>query len=407
MNLAISLKVALRNLQRTSLRSALTALGIIIGVAAVIAVVSVGNGARANVEKTLSSLESNQLEISGDPKPGQWRRGLRWGLPPGDGLTIADYDAIRREVPDLAATTVRLYGYINRGAPTNQPRANAYGVDAQGFRVLARTLIAGTTFGDNDIRTASSVCVIPEFLSHAIFGDASPIGRTVQIADAPFTVIGLMEDEARFRERQEGEPGDITVFVPYTSFQRRLDREAKITIVLRAVDPKDLGRIQLEVSDLLERRRGDRIAQFVTGNISEVVRRQTDASQTLTILLGSIGGISLLVGGIGIMNIMLVSVTERTREIGIRLALGTRSRDVMRQFVIEAVLLSACGGLIGVLGGIGVAHAIAYVSSWPTLITPSSIVVAFLCSAVIGVFFGYYPAQRAAQLDPIQALRAE
>jgi putative ABC transport system permease protein len=186
-----------------------------------------------------------------------------------------------------------------------------------------------------------------------------------------------------------------------------LDREAKITVVLRADDPKELGRIQLEVSDLLERRRGQRVAAFVTGNISEVVRRQTDASQTLTILLGSIGGISLLVGGIGIMNIMLVSVTERTREIGIRLALGTRARDVMRLFVIEAVLLSACGGLIGVLAGIGVARAIAYVSGWATLITPGSIVIAFLCSVVIGIFFGYYPARRAAQLDPIQALRAE
>ncbi|HEU4626228.1 MAG TPA: ABC transporter permease [Steroidobacteraceae bacterium] len=407
MNLAVSLKTALRNLRRATLRSALTALGIIIGVAAVIAVVSVGNGARANVEKTLSNLESNQLEISGDPKPGQWRRGLRWGLPAGDGLRLADYDAIRRDIRGLSATTVRLYGYLNRAAPTNQPRANAYGVDVQGLRVLGRVLIAGTTFGENDVRTAASVCVIPKYLAEAIFGTTDVVGRIVQIADTPFTVIGVMEDEARFRERQQGEPGDITAFVPYTSFLSRLDREAKITIVLRAEDPKELSRIQLEVSDLLERRRGDRVADFVTGNISEVVRRQTDASQTLTILLGSIGGISLLVGGIGIMNIMLVSVTERTREIGIRLALGTRTRDVMGQFVMEAVTLSACGGLIGVLGGVGVAHAIAYVSNWPTLITPSSIIAALLCSAVIGVFFGFYPAKRAAELDPIQALRAE
>ena len=407
MNLAISWRVALTNLQRTNLRSALTALGIIIGVAAVIAVVSVGNGARANVEKTLSSLESNQLEVSGDPKPGQWRRGLRWGLPAGDGLTIADYDAIRGEIRGLSATTVRLYGYLNRAAPTNQPRANAYGVDVQGLRVLGRVLTAGTMFGDNDMRTAANVCVIPVFLAQAIFGTTDVVGRTIQIADTPFMVIGVMEDEARFRERQQGEPGDITAYVPYTSFQKRLDREAKITIVLRAEDPKELSRIQLDVSDLLERRRGGRIADFVTGNISEVVRRQTDASQTLTILLGSIGGISLLVGGIGIMNIMLVSVTERTREIGIRVALGTRSRDVMRQFVLEAVMLSACGGVLGVLAGVGVAHAIAYVSNWPTLITPSSIVLALLCSAVIGIFFGYYPAKRAADLDPIQALRAE
>lgn len=183
--------------------------------------------------------------------------------------------------------------------------------------------------------------------------------------------------------------------------------ETKVTIVLRAQDPKELERMHLEVSDVLERRRGDRIAEFVTGNVSEIVRKQKDASQTLTLLLRSIGGIFLLVGGIGIMNIMLVNVTERTREIGIRMALGTRSRDVMRQFVIEAVLLSACGGLIGVVGGVAVAHTVAYLSNWPTLITPSSIALAFLCGAVIGVFFGYYPAQRAARLDPILALRAE
>lgn len=196
MNLAISLRVALRNLQRTNLRSALTALGIIIGVAAVIAVVSVGNGARANVEKTLSSLESNQLEVSGDPKPGQWRRGLRWGLPAGDGLRLEDYYAIRREIRGLSATTVRLYGYLNRAAPTNQPRANAYGVDVEGLRVLGRVLIAGATFGENDVRTAASVCVIPQFLALAIFGETDVVGRTIQIADTPFTVIGVMEDEA-------------------------------------------------------------------------------------------------------------------------------------------------------------------------------------------------------------------
>ena len=404
MNLQISLRVALRNLQRTSLRSALTSLGIIIGVASVIAVVSVGNGARASVEKTLSSLEANQLQISGDPKPGLWRRGLKWGLPTGDGLSIDDYDAIRQEIPGLSAATVLLYGILAR---TDQTRVNAYGVDVQGVRVLARSLVRGVNFGETDIKTAASVCVIPEFLARTLFGDADPVGRTIQIGGTPFIVIGEMTDERAFRERGPNDPGDVTAYVPYTSFLRRLDREAKITIALRAVDPVELGRIQLQVSDLLERRRGDRTADFNTGNINEIVRRQTDASQTLTILLGSIGGISLIVGGIGIMNIMLVSVTERTREIGIRLALGTRSRDVMRQFVIEAVLLSACGGLIGVLGGVGVAHAIAYVSSWPTLITPSSIVIAFLCSAIIGVFFGYYPAQRAAQLDPIQALRAE
>jgi putative ABC transport system permease protein len=407
MNLSITLKVALRNLQRTSLRSALTALGIIIGVAAVVAVVSVGNGARAIVEKTLANIESNQLQVSGDPRRGEWQRGRRWGLPPGDGLTISDYQAIRQEIRGIAAATVRVYGVLSRTTSNDGLRINAQGVDVNGFRVLARALTLGTGFGENDVRTAASVGVIPQFLAQALFGDADPLGRFVRIADTSFMIVGVMEDDPRYHERGPSDPGDTTVYIPYTSFLRRLDREARVLILLRAEDPAQLGRMQLEVSDLLERRRGSRIADFVTGNVSEVVRRQTDASRTLTILLGSIGGISLVVGGIGIMNIMLVSVTERTREIGIRMALGTRSRDVMVQFVIEAVLLSACGGAVGVLAGVGVAILIAHVSNWPTLITPSSILLAFLCSSVIGVFFGYYPAQRAAELDPIQALRAE
>jgi len=407
MNLAIALKMALRNLQRTSMRSGLTALGVIIGVAAVIAVVSVGNGARANVEKTLSSLEANQLQIYGYPKPGQYRVGLPWGLPRGDGLSVADYEAIRNEIGGISAATVLLYGNFSQSAPANKPRIMPQGIDTQGLTVLARRVIRGTSFGENDIHSAANVTVLSEYLATLIFGDSDPIGRIVQIVDTPFTVIGVTTDDRAYGSRAAGDPGDQTAFVPYTSFIHRLNREGLVYIYLRAVDPKQLGRISLEVSDLLERRRGDRVAQFETGNVNEIVRRQTDASQTLTLLLGSIGGISLLVGGIGIMNIMLVSVTERTREIGIRLALGTRSRDVMGQFVVEAVLLSVCGGLIGVLGGIGVAYAIAYVSGWPVLITPSSIITAFLCSAVIGVFFGYYPAQRAAQLDPIQALRAE
>lgn len=402
MDLSTSAAVALRNLRRTRVQSSLAVLGVIIGVAAVVAVVSVGNGARANVEKTLASLDANQLEIVAEPA-GQWRPGVKWKVEAGAGLTADDYLAIRRTIPGISAATLRAYAAVGQSASNDGPGLIVLGIDTQGIEVLGRALRRGTGFGTLDVLNAAPVCVISEFLAHAVFGDNEPIGKTLQIGNNAFTVIGVLTDDHRLSESSV----DTAVFVPYTAVLLRIDRDPKVSIVVRAWQPRDLGEIQLAVSDLLEQRRGDRTAKFVSANIAEVVQRQRDASRTLTLLLGSIGGISLLVGGIGIMNVMLVNVRERTREIGIRMALGTRTVDVLIQFLMESTLLSLCGGVIGVAAGVGVARVIAYVSNWPTLITPDAIAVALVCSVGCGVFFGYYPAKRAAELDPINALHCD
>lgn len=403
----MSLRQALRNLLRTGLRSILTALGVIVGVAAVVAAMAAGAGARLSLERSFASLEPNQLQLSSRAKFGDLNAELRLRRSAREGLRLEDYDAIRREIRGISAITVVADGELTSAPQFNGLSLSVLGVDTQALQALGRSLARGTFFGEPDIGGAASICVIPEFLAHTLFGETDSVGRLVNIGNTLFTVIGVMKDGKGYRDRRPGYPGDTIVYVPYTSFLRRLNRDAKISVVLSADDITQLGRIQRDVGELLERRRMGRVAEFLTNNVFDLVRSRMDASRTLTFLLGSVGGIALVVGGIGIMNIMLVSVTERTREIGVRIALGTRSRDVVRQFVVEAVVLSACGGIVGLVAGFGLAALIARVSTWPMLVTPTSLLVAFLSSALVGVFFGYYPAKCAANLDPIQALRSE
>jgi putative ABC transport system permease protein len=407
MNFWIILKVALRSLRRTLLRSALTALGVIIGVASVIAMVSLGNGARAQIEKQFSTLDSNMLTFQAMPPRDQWRVGrmMRPKLPPGETLTIDDYNAVRNEVPGIAAASVlmtSLGGSVKangRGA-----EATVSGIDVGAFDIFSNKILAGSVFGEADVQSAASVCIINETLSKDLFTGRDPIGRLVRIRDVPFVIVGVVADRDT---GQTGQPPMGELHVPYTSLIRRLERAAAPSIALKAANPAELSRIESDVRDLLERRRGKRTSEFYASNVAEQVKSFKESTRTMTLLLGAIGGISLLVGGIGIMNIMLVSVTERTREIGIRLAIGTRGRDVLRQFLIEAMILSVLGGTIGILLGAGVAQLMTHFNKWPTDVTMSSVLAAFLCSAGIGVFFGWYPARQAAQLDPIEALRTE
>jgi putative ABC transport system permease protein len=324
-----------------------------------------------------------------------------------DSLTLEDYAAIRSEVPGVGLTTVQLQAGINE-AKGNGRRSNAsvMGIDADGLAVLRRVVVQGAPFGRSDIDTAGSVCLISQTVAQALFGYADPVGERIQLQRIPFVVIGVVRDEqgASFLG---GGRGDNSIFVPYTSLLRRITPRTHITILVKAQDPAQVGAVQQRIADLMEIRRGTRKAEFMSGNAAETVEAYMEGTKAMTLLLGAIGSISLLVGGIGIMNIMLVSVTERTREIGIRLAIGTRGRDVLRQFLIEATILSVIGGIIGILLGVGVATAITMANDWPTRVTLTSVLGAFLCSAAVGVFFGYYPARQAARLDPIQALRAE
>jgi putative ABC transport system permease protein len=408
MNLLIILKVALRSLRRTSLRSGLAVLGIVIGVAAVIAMVSIGNGARERMARIMATLDTDLLALNAaaarDP-----RVAVPAPLGPGRGLTEADYLAIRARFPDTAVNIV-----ANRAAGASaNGRHVSVRLSGQGrdFLQFDTRLVSGAVFGVAEVRAAGNVCLVTRSVARDLFGPDDPLGRPLRIGNAPFRIIGVLEDRQTTIPGFGGEtgaaPADLRVIVPYTSLWMRVDRNAPFVVHVRAGGVENAPRLETALKDLMESRRGKRTAQFNVVNSATAVQAFDQSQQTMTLLLGAIAGISLLVGGIGIMNIMLVSVTERTREIGIRMAIGTRGRDVLLQFLIESAVLSVLGGLIGILLGIGVARAVTYFNDWPTLITPGSILTAFLVSAGLGVFFGLYPARQAARLDPIEALRAE
>lgn len=408
MNTLTVLKVALRCLRRTLVRSALTALGIIVGVGAVIAMVSIGNGARAEVESVFAHLDTNRVGFSASMPRTSWRNGVAPKLPARDGLSVADYDVIRTEIGAIESGTVFATESAASDARANGRRSavTLIGISTDGLEMAQARLVHGTGFGSSDVLRASAICVVPEFLARSLFGNVSALGRRVQLRDTPFTVVGVFADRFRGDPAQIAQ-GDTTVFVPYTSLLRRVDPRAVISFAFRAKNPRNLALIQQQVSDLLERRRGTRKAEFIGGSVAQLAQAYRDGSQTMTNLLGAIAAISLVVGGIGVMNIMLVNVTERTREIGIRLSLGTRARDIRRQFLLEATLLSFTGGLAGTFVGIATAKSITYLNDWPTSVTPGSIAMALFISVGVGISFGYYPAKQASRLDPVEALRCD
>jgi putative ABC transport system permease protein len=381
-------------------------LGVIIGVAAVIAMVGIGSGARKRVEGLFSSYDSNKISLTAW-MPGHGLKGFG-SPPPGDGVLLDDYFAIRSRIAGVSEVSVEAASPAigSAGANGRSVPAQAVGVDVDGVDLSGRHVVAGSNFGAADVREAASVCLINQMLATDLFDRDDPLGRTIRLKQLPFVVIGVISDKLNSFERQPS-ARDHMVLLPYTSVLRRIDRRAGLSISLRAASVAELPRIRQEVNDLVEERRGPRKAQFFISDISDSVKAYTQGTDTMTALLASIAGISLLVGGIGIMNIMLVSVTERTREIGIRLAVGAHGRDILRQFIVEAGVLGVLGGLLGIGLGVGAARIITLVNGWPTEVTPASILIAFCTSAVIGVFFGWYPARKASQLDPIDALRYE
>ncbi len=416
MNFLIILRVALRSLRRTLLRSSLTALGIIIGVAAVIALLSIGNGARARVEEQMRGMDRNQV-ILGARMPRVPGRGddSRKPPPPGKGLNFADYAAIKDFFENQAVVSLDMY--VAGGGRNPVLRANGRssaalvrGSDAILEQSPQLILHQGSLLTAAHVDAAASVCLITQTIAENLFPGKDAINQILLIEKVPFRVVGILEDQQPTEAMTDGQLfQDIRTYVPYTSVLRRLNRDAgsRMMIVVKPRDPAQLAHVQLRLSDLMESRRGNRKVDFITGNLAQVIKAQQQNSQTMSLLLASIGGISLIVGGVGVMNIMLVSVTERTREIGIRLAIGTRDRDILRQFLIEAVILSVLGGVVGIVLGVVGAKLIAVFGELKTAITLSSVLGAFFCSAAIGIFFGWYPARQAARLDPIEALRAE
>jgi putative ABC transport system permease protein len=402
MRLLNTITVALRALRRSLLRSILTALGIIIGIAAVIAVVSIGNGAKSQVEGQIASLGRNIISVF----PGNFTQGgVRGGSGSASSLTVEDALAIRDEVPGVAALSPDMRDRAQILANGLNWSTSILGEDVSYLDIRLWTVAEGAMFSEADVRSAAKVCVIGQTVAQQLFPDEDPLGQTLRIRNLPFKIVGVLAPKGF---NFFGQDQDDVVIVPYTSHLKRIARRPFLnSITIQAENPAQMARVQQDITDLLQQRRNGREPDFTVRNQQELAEAATATARTMTMLLTFIAVISLVVGGIGIMNIMLVSVTERTREIGIRLAVGAHSRDVMLQFLTEAIVLSLMGGGIGVLGGIGASHFLSQMNGWPVLISAPWIGIAFVVSAVIGIAFGFFPAYKAAQLDPIDALRYE
>jgi len=407
MNLVMIIRVALRALVRNKMRATLTMLGIIIGVAAVIAMVSIGQGAQASVQAQIEGIGTNLLFLSaGAQNVGGVRSGT--GDSGTNTLTVEDLEAIRREVPSVSMVTPTINARSQLVAGNMNWNTQVQGVSEQYPEVRKWTIQSGEFFSETDVRTAARVIVVGQTIGDNLFPGMDPVGQTVRVANLPFRIVGVM---VRKGQDQQGRDQDDTAFAPYTTVQKKILGNTNLRIAyVSAISQDATYTAQQQITELLRQRHkltaseGD---DFTVRNMTDIAEAANETNNTMTILLACIASVSLLVGGIGIMNIMLVSVTERTREIGIRMAIGARSSAVRSQFLIESIVLSVMGGLIGIMLGISLSLAIPALLGWPTLISSLAIVGSVLFSVAVGVFFGYYPARKAASLDPIEALRYE
>jgi putative ABC transport system permease protein len=405
MRVGSTFNVAFRALRRNKLRSVLTALGIIIGVGAVIAMVGIGNGAKAQVEAQIASLGQNVIIISSGSTTSS---GIRTGWGGAGTLKIEDADAIRREVSEVTAVSEEVRSITQVAAGNQNWSTVVIGESADYFDIRQWPLADGTPFTAQDVRSSNKVCVIGQTTARQIYGNDSPIGQVLRVKNVPFTITGVLTAKGF---STQGPDQDDVVIMPFTSAMKRVVGGTTLRAInVQVGNASELNAAQQQIISLLRQRhniRAGRDDDFTVRTQQDIADTATATTRVMTLLLGAIAGVSLVVGGIGIMNIMLVSVTERTREIGVRLAVGAHGRDILTQFLIEAVALSSIGGIIGIVLGIGASKVLSIYASWPTLISFTSIVVAFLFSAAVGVFFGFYPAREAARLDPIEALRYE
>jgi putative ABC transport system permease protein len=407
MNLLMIIRVAFRALIRNKMRASLTMLGIIIGVSAVIAMVSIGQGASASVQAQIESIGTNLLFVSaGSQNVG----GVRGGI--GDNgtntLTVEDLEAIKREVPSVSMVTPAVNTRQQLVASNSNWNTQIQGVSEQYPEIRKWTVQSGEFFNDSDVRTAARVIVIGASIGDNLFPGMDPVGQTIRVMNLPFRVVGVM---TRKGQDAQGRDQDDTSFAPYTTVQKKILGRDRVQIAyVSAVSQDATYTAQQQTTELLRQRHKLTASEpddFTVRNMTDVAEAANETSKTMTILLACIAGVSLLVGGIGIMNIMLVSVTERTREIGIRMAIGARSSAVRSQFLIESIVLSLTGGSIGIALGIAISLIIPAMLGWPTLVSTMAIIGSVVFSVAVGVFFGYYPARKAAALDPIEALRYE
>jgi len=407
-NIPSTIKISFRALWVNKMRSALTMLGIIIGVAAVIAMVAVGTGASKKIAEQISSMGSNLLIIL----PGTTTAGgVRMGAGTQPTLSMGDSDAILKEcsavsevAPILNGVAQVVFGHLNWSTAV-------VGTTPGMLVVRDWELRSGRPFTQQDVKSATKVCLLGQTVVDNLFGDQNPVGQSIRIKNLPFSVVGVLTPKG---QSAQGQDQDDTILIPVTTAQKKLfgaQFPGMVRIIMvKAKSAEDLSAAEKQINELIRQRHHigqKQDSDFSVRNLTQIMQAQEQSTRVMTLLLGAIASVSLLVGGIGIMNIMLVSVTERTREIGIRMAIGAKTWDIRLQFIIEALTLSLIGGVIGIVTGVSSAVVLSSVSGWPTVVSVLSILLAFSFSGFIGIFFGFYPAYKASLLNPIDALRYE
>jgi len=403
-----SLRIALRALMVNKMRSALTMLGIIIGVGAVIAMIAVGSGAKKRIAEQIASMGSNLLIVmSGSSTSG----GIRFGSGTVPTLTADDGKAILAEIPGVKYVAANLNGVAQVVFGNQNWSTIVNGTAPEMFLIRDWTLSSGRSFTQQDVDGAAKVCLLGKTVAENLFGGVDPAGQIIRIKNVPFTVLGVLAPKG---QSTWGQDQDDVIFVPLTTAQKKLfgmQFPGMVKqIAVQAREPELMKDVENQINDLLRQRHRIQPAQdndFTVRNLTEVMASQEQSANVMSILLGAIASISLIVGGIGIMNIMLVSVTERTREIGIRIAVGAKGMDILLQFLIESLVLSLIGGIMGIGAGVVGTVVLTAFTQWPTLFSTEAILLAFLFSGSVGVFFGFYPARKASLLNPIEALRYE
>ena len=398
-------KVASQSIMKNKMRTLLTMLGIVIGVGAVIVMVAIGHGAQSQIEDQISSLGTNLIIVM----PGAFTTGgANQGAGTFNRLTIDDAEKLKREGSSLSAVSPVISTRAQVIGGSGNWRTLINGVSTDFLTIRDWSVSSGEYFSDTDLRSGRKIAVIGATVASNLFGDVDPVGAQIQIGHVPFTVIGVLAAKG---QNAGGVDQDDVILMPYTTAQNRLSGNVRLGQILASTfTPQDIPAAQDEIASIM--RESHKLADgapddFTVRNQTEIAQAATKTTSVMSGLLAAIASVSLVVGGIGIMNIMLVSVTERTREIGIRMAIGARGSDVMTQFLVESVVMSVLGGLVGLAAGFGGAAVLAHFTGWHTATPVSAVALAVGFSAAVGVFFGYYPARKAAALDPIQALRYE
>ncbi|MDE5806695.1 MAG: ABC transporter permease [Muribaculaceae bacterium] len=406
MNIQNLLKIALKALNNNKMRCFLTMLGVIIGVGAVIAMLAIGQGSKDSIKAQISEMGSNMIMIF----PGTENHGgVRQSASDMQTLKPADYEALEMGAEGISYMTPTVNGSGQWINGNNNYPSSAQGVNTQYLDIRQRKIAEGEMFTEEDVKKAAKVCVLGKTLVDNLFPDGSdPIGKVVRFGSIPMTVIGVLEEKGY---NTMGQDQDDLALVPYTTVMKRILASDYLQgIQASAVDEAHTEQTISEITEILRRQhklRDDEDSDFTIRSMQELAEMISSTSSMMTVLLAAVAGISLLVGGIGIMNIMIVSVTERTREIGLRMSIGATGRDIMMQFLIEAVIISVTGGILGILLGAGATWMISVIARWPVSISSGSVILSFAVCTIIGVIFGFYPAAKASNLDPIEAIRYE